>query len=96
MFRVRVVRDVRAKLCASDPGYPGLATVRCPTAPTAAAPPTDRVAGLSRGCPVGCPVVFPWLSHLVVPPGCPTWLFHGVVPGLSRGLSRRFPCLING
>ena len=90
VFRVRVVRDVRAKLCASHPGYPGLATVPCPTAPPA---PADRAPGLSRGCPVGCPVVFPWLSHLVVTPGCPTWLFHGVVPGLSRGLSRGFPVL---
>ena len=67
VFRVRVVRDVRAKLCASHPGYPGLATVPCPTAPPAAAP-ADRAPGLSRGCPVGCPVVFPWLSHLFPQP----------------------------
>ena len=35
MFRVRVVRDVRAKLCASRPGALGLAPDPCSPAPPA-------------------------------------------------------------
>ena len=37
VFRVRVVRDVRAKLCASYPGYLGLALEMCPAAAAATA-----------------------------------------------------------
>ncbi len=33
VFRVRVLRDVRAKLCASYPTGTGLAQLRCPTTP---------------------------------------------------------------
>ncbi len=60
VFRVRVVRDVRAKLCASYPGYRGLAPDPCPIAPPAAPALAPALApGVSGWCPGGVPVVSP-------------------------------------
>ena len=50
VFHVRVVRDVRAKLCANYPGDPGSAQLTCPTpAPVAAAP--AAAAPLAKSVP---------------------------------------------
>ena len=91
VFRVRVVRDVRAKLCAMPPGCEGLRNFRV-------------LLLLLRGrksLPPGCLVVVSWLSRgqsvsflsqngsvgcpvgclVVVPPGC----LVVVCLGLSRG-----------
>ena len=50
VFRVRVVRDVRAKLCASHPWVLALAPDPCPT-PTPA-PPRFCRGGVPDGVPV--------------------------------------------
>ena len=63
VFRVRVVRDVRAKLCASYPGYLGLALEKCPAAAPAAVAPSVATPGVplvSRWCPAGVPPVSRW------------------------------------
>ncbi len=77
VFRVRVVRDVRAKLCASYPANRGLVPDPCPTAPPPAPAPAvvvpvvsrwrpggfpGRALGVSQKCPGGVPVVSRWCS----------------------------------
>ena len=74
---------VRAKLCASYPRGPGLATVPRPAAPAARAGAARVVLWLSRGSPVVVPWVVPWMFRdcpVDCPVGCPV-----VVPWLSRG-----------
>jgi len=69
VFRVRVVRDVRAKLCASYPGGVAIAPDACP----AAAPAPSVAVLVSRGVPAGVPVVsrlFSFWFRLWCP-GCP-------------------------
>ena len=90
VFRVRVVRDVRAKLCAcllvaGACGGPVSSSSCSSSAVLSRVVPPGCPAWLSRGQSVfiqyqngsvGCPVGCP----VVVPPGCPV-----VVPWLSRG-----------
>ena len=93
VFRVRVVRDVRAKLCASPPWFLASDPGPCPpllSSPLllllAVAPPGSRlVSWLVSRCPGGCPGLAPSVSRLVsrCSGGCP-----GVSPPVSRLVSR--------
>ena len=82
VFRVRVVRDVRAKLCASYPGGVALAPDACP----AAAAPSVAVL-VSRGVPAGVPVVSRPAVFLLV-----SSLVSRVSRLVSSVVSRRCPC----
>ena len=78
VFRVRVVRDVRAKLCASPPWYLASDPGPCPPPAAAAAAPLLAVA------PPG-PRLVSWLvSRLVCPGWCPGWCL-GWCPGWCPG-----------
>ena len=93
VFRVRVVRDVRAKLCASPPWFLASDPGPCPpllSSPLllllAVAPPGSRlVSWLVSRCPGGCPGLAPSVSRLVsrCSGGCP-----GVASPVSRLVSR--------
>ena len=102
VFRVRVVRDVRAKLCASTPWFLASDPGPCPpllSSPLllllllAVAPPGSRlVSWLVSRCPGGCPGLAPSVSRLVSrPPPRRGPVVSRWCPVVSRGVSVGVP-----
>ena len=86
VFRVRVVRDVRAKLCASPPWFLASDPGPCPPLLLSSSPPPRRgPAGVPAGVLAGVPVSrrVSWPGPVGVPAGLPVF----------RRVSRRGPVL---